>query len=115
MGRIVAEKNILILVEEKNNNLIQFLSYNVMLNSVRQKNSERYKKSFMTVSAVIPISVIAIGAIFRRYAPVYIYILVHGLGYKKSSKSKDVMICMNGWRIHFKKSFMTVSAVIPKK
>ena len=44
---------------------------------------------------------IAIGAIFRRYAPVYIYILVHGLGYKKSSKSKDVMICMNGWRIHF--------------
>ena len=29
----VAEKNILILVEEKKNGLIQFLSYNLMLNS----------------------------------------------------------------------------------
>jgi hypothetical protein len=59
----VAEKNILILVEEKKNNLIQSLSYNLMLNSgkkiralhdkkkkysnscvVRKKNSERSKK-----------------------------------------------------------------------
>jgi hypothetical protein len=50
----VAEKNILILVEEKKNNLIQFLSYNLMLNSgknkysnscvVRKKNYERNEK-----------------------------------------------------------------------
>jgi hypothetical protein len=32
-----AEKNILILVDEKKNNLIQFLSYNVMLNSGEKK------------------------------------------------------------------------------
>ena len=51
-----SKKNILILVEEKNNNLVQFLSYNLMLNSgkkqknkytnsrlVRKKNSERKK------------------------------------------------------------------------
>ena len=40
----VAEKNILILVEEeKKNNLIQFLSYNLMLNSGGEKNSRHDK------------------------------------------------------------------------
>jgi hypothetical protein len=39
----VAEKNILILVEEKKN-LIQFLSYNLMLNSGKKICTSRYKK-----------------------------------------------------------------------
>jgi hypothetical protein len=43
----VAEKNILILVEEKKNNLIQsfFLSYNLMLNSGKKIRALRDKKN----------------------------------------------------------------------
>jgi hypothetical protein len=42
----VAEKNILILVEEKKKHDSEFLSYNLMLNSGEKKysNSERNKK-----------------------------------------------------------------------
>ena len=40
----VAEKNILILVEEKNN-MIQFVSYNLMLNSGNQFRDKKIKYS----------------------------------------------------------------------
>jgi hypothetical protein len=42
----VAEKNILILVEEKKNNLIQFLSYNLMLNYGKKIRAMRDKKKY---------------------------------------------------------------------
>jgi hypothetical protein len=40
-----AEKNILILVDEKKKNLIQFLSYNLMLNSGKKIRALRDKKN----------------------------------------------------------------------
>jgi hypothetical protein len=49
----VAEKNILILVEEKKNNLIQSLSYNLMLNSGKKIHALRNKKNKYSNSGVV--------------------------------------------------------------
>ena len=50
----VVEKNILILVEEKKNNLIQFLSYNlIMLNSGKKNRGLRDKKNKYSNSCVV--------------------------------------------------------------
>jgi hypothetical protein len=49
----VAEKNILILVEEKKNNLIQSLSYNLMLNSGKKIRALRDKKNKYSNSCVV--------------------------------------------------------------
>ena len=49
----VVEKNILILVEEKKNNLIQFLTYNLMLNSGKKIRASRYKKNKYSNSSCV--------------------------------------------------------------
>jgi hypothetical protein len=49
----VAEKNILILVEGEKNNLIQFLTYNLMLNSGKKFRAWRDKKNKYSNSCVV--------------------------------------------------------------
>ena len=49
----VAEKNILILVEEKKKCDSEFLSYNVMLHSGKKIRASRYKKSKYSNSCVV--------------------------------------------------------------
>jgi hypothetical protein len=49
----VAEKNILILVEEKKNDMIQFLSYNLMLNPGKTFRVMRDKKNKYSNSCVV--------------------------------------------------------------